>query len=368
MRRRSRRPVTRRGCVTCSRRRNCGRRDGPTGSTPGSTGTARPPTSSSSRLAPQGPPGTSGIAFAIETAGATAAVADAWREALGAAEHRLVVRPVGDDTVPWFHIAHASPDHRDGLKLWAMEYHADFLAAWHPTRTAARGITRAEVLERYAAVQSRTGLAPARRRDRRDARVHAGRARVLRTARAAPSRPTTRDAGASRIVSRRRHHVRHRRRHGRTPWRAGTRLPPAPPRRPRDDHARPNHHQRRRHADGVEVQIMPHASCLMPMRSETDSDALRPALLLPAGARGGRSQSGRRATAGSTRAARRASTGRSALVTMTAVAAKRDHVRLRCEQRTAGPDGAAEEERASRPTACRDGEHEAFAHDEADHA
>ena len=100
----------------------------------------------------QGPAGASGIAFAVETAAATASVADAWREALGAAEHRLVVRPLGDDTVPWFHIAHASPDHRDGLKLWAMEYHADFLAAWHPTRTPSRGIMRAEVLDRYAAV------------------------------------------------------------------------------------------------------------------------------------------------------------------------------------------------------------------------
>jgi hypothetical protein len=102
----------------------------------------------------QGPPGTSGIAMAIETAGATAAVAEAWRETLGAAEHRLVVRPIGEDAVPWFHIAHASPDQRDGLKLWSMEYDADFLAAWHPTRTAARGISRAEVLERYAVVSS----------------------------------------------------------------------------------------------------------------------------------------------------------------------------------------------------------------------
>jgi hypothetical protein len=100
----------------------------------------------------QGPPGGSGIAFAIEAAGTTTAVAAAWREALGAAEHRLVVRPVGDDTVPWFHIAHATPDTRDGLKLWAMEYHADFLAAWHPTRTTARGITRTDVLDRYAVV------------------------------------------------------------------------------------------------------------------------------------------------------------------------------------------------------------------------
>ena len=100
----------------------------------------------------QGPPGTSGVAFAVETPGATVAIAQAWHEALGEATHRLVVRPLGDESVPWFHIAHAVPDQREGLKLWSMEYAADFLAAWHAERTPARGITRADILERYAAV------------------------------------------------------------------------------------------------------------------------------------------------------------------------------------------------------------------------
>ena len=100
----------------------------------------------------EGPPGASGIAFAIEEPGATAAVADRLKASLGEAEHRLAVRPAGDDTVPWFHLAHAVPDRRAGLKLWTMEYHADFLAGWHGTVTPGRGITRAEVLERYATV------------------------------------------------------------------------------------------------------------------------------------------------------------------------------------------------------------------------
>ena len=107
----------------------------------------------------QGPSGASGVAFAIETPGATAAVADAWHESLGDAEHRLVVRPIGDDAVPWFHIAHARPDQRDLLKLWSMEYHADFLASWHAGHTSGRGITRTDVLGRYAAV-SRGPAAP----------------------------------------------------------------------------------------------------------------------------------------------------------------------------------------------------------------
>lgn len=100
----------------------------------------------------QGPAGASGLAFAVEEAGATPAIAEAWRASVGDAEHRVVVRPLGEETVPWFHIAHARPDHRELLKLWAMEYHADFLVSWYPERTPARGTSRADVLERYAAV------------------------------------------------------------------------------------------------------------------------------------------------------------------------------------------------------------------------
>jgi hypothetical protein len=111
----------------------------------------------------QGPVGASGLALAIETPGATAAVAEAWRATLGAAETRVVVRPApatadadvalgAPDSAPWFHIAHAVPDRREQLHLWSMEYHADFLAAWQSAATEARGITRREVLERYARV------------------------------------------------------------------------------------------------------------------------------------------------------------------------------------------------------------------------
>ncbi len=109
----------------------------------------------------QGDVGASGLAFAVETPGASAVLASEWRAALGEAEHRVVVRPMaagdtpdaaGPDSAPWFQIAHAVPDRRDGLHLWAMEYHADFLAAWHAGATDARGITRREVLERYATV------------------------------------------------------------------------------------------------------------------------------------------------------------------------------------------------------------------------
>ena len=111
----------------------------------------------------QGPDGNSGLAFGLETPAATAAIADIWRQALGDAEARLVVRPPttdvdgaavvdGPQSAPWFHIAHAVPDRRDRLHLWSMEYHADFLSAWHGALTESRGITRGEVLERYARI------------------------------------------------------------------------------------------------------------------------------------------------------------------------------------------------------------------------
>jgi hypothetical protein len=111
----------------------------------------------------QGPIGSSGLAFAVETPGATASVAEAWREALGEAQTRVVVRPIvpaegeaaspaGPESAPWFHIAHAVPDRREQLHLWSMEYHADFLAAWHGTATEGRGITRRDVLARYVRV------------------------------------------------------------------------------------------------------------------------------------------------------------------------------------------------------------------------
>ncbi|HTV00090.1 MAG TPA: DUF5829 family protein [Luteitalea sp.] len=113
----------------------------------------------------QGPVGNSGLAFGVETPAATAGIAAVWRVALGDAEARLVVRPPatgdagaadgpvdGPASAPWFHIAHAVPDRREQLHLWSMEYHADFLAAWHGEITEARGITRDEVLTRYARV------------------------------------------------------------------------------------------------------------------------------------------------------------------------------------------------------------------------
>lgn len=99
---------------------------------------------------PQGPAGYTGLAFAIAR-GHTSAIADAWSGRLGATRTTLVERPADGGGVPWFHLACAEPDRRDGVHLWSMEYHPDFLAAWHPNLTSARSTSEADVLDRYAA-------------------------------------------------------------------------------------------------------------------------------------------------------------------------------------------------------------------------
>jgi hypothetical protein len=100
---------------------------------------------------PQGPAGYTGLALALRRVGDTTAVEAAWRNTLGATRTALVDRPTSDGGVPWFHLACADPDRRDGLHLWSMEYHPQFLHRWHPDLTAARGIDPADVLDRYAA-------------------------------------------------------------------------------------------------------------------------------------------------------------------------------------------------------------------------
>lgn len=99
----------------------------------------------------QGPEGSTGMAFAVRERGDTAALAAAWRETLGAARTALVDRPTPEGGVPWFHLASAEPDRRDGLHVWSMEYDPRFLAEWQPSLTPARGINPGDVLDRYAA-------------------------------------------------------------------------------------------------------------------------------------------------------------------------------------------------------------------------
>lgn len=97
----------------------------------------------------QGPVGTSGIAFGVDGAGESAAVKATWATSLGGAETQPVTRKTETAEPVWFHMTFAKMEW--GLRVWLMEYDQGFLARWYPDLTAARGITRPEVLDRYVA-------------------------------------------------------------------------------------------------------------------------------------------------------------------------------------------------------------------------
>ncbi len=98
----------------------------------------------------QGPVGASGVAFGVEGAGESGAVKAAWTEALGGADSGLITRKTETGEAPWFEMTSAKTA-PGALRVWLMEYHADFLARFYPDLTPARGISRAEVLDRYVA-------------------------------------------------------------------------------------------------------------------------------------------------------------------------------------------------------------------------
>jgi len=98
----------------------------------------------------QGPQGAGGMAFSVDGAGESGAIKAAWTESLGAAETSPVTRRTETGEPTWFHITSARGV-PSGLRLWLMEYDKGFLAGWYPELTPARGITRAEVLDRYVA-------------------------------------------------------------------------------------------------------------------------------------------------------------------------------------------------------------------------
>jgi hypothetical protein len=104
----------------------------------------------------QGPEGSSGIAFGVETPGASAAVEALWAKDAGGADHGPVTRKTETDEAPWFDMTFpksggAAPARGMPFRLWLMEYDRAFLARWYPDLTPARGITRADVLDRYVA-------------------------------------------------------------------------------------------------------------------------------------------------------------------------------------------------------------------------
>jgi len=98
----------------------------------------------------QGPEGACGIALGVDAPGGSALVKALWAASFGGADTGLVTRKTEEAEQPWFEMTYAKAP-PGTLRLWLMEYHRDFLARWYPDLTPARGVTRAEVLDRYVA-------------------------------------------------------------------------------------------------------------------------------------------------------------------------------------------------------------------------
>jgi len=97
----------------------------------------------------QGQQGASGLALGVEESGASAGVRRHWQETLGAAGGGPVTRKTENDEPPWFEMTFSREI--PGLRVFLMEYHAEFLVRWYGELTKARSITRADVLDRYVA-------------------------------------------------------------------------------------------------------------------------------------------------------------------------------------------------------------------------
>jgi Family of unknown function (DUF5829) len=98
--------------------------------------------------------GASGIAFGIEAAGASLRLKPRLAAALETPVGvRPITRRVGDRDLDWFYLTTAEDKQPSPLlQTWVMEYRDSFLNDWYgELKPATRGISRAEILERYTA-------------------------------------------------------------------------------------------------------------------------------------------------------------------------------------------------------------------------
>jgi Family of unknown function (DUF5829) len=97
--------------------------------------------------------GASGIAFGVEAMGASLRLKPRLETALAMpAAVRPITRRVGDRDIEWFYMTTADGTQPSLLQTWVMEYRDSFLHDWYgELKPATRGITRAEILERYTA-------------------------------------------------------------------------------------------------------------------------------------------------------------------------------------------------------------------------
>jgi hypothetical protein len=99
--------------------------------------------------------GDSGMAFGDDVLGG--------KSLIEGAKPMLVTREWNGTPIPWFFMTTPSWESggEAGFVTWFMQYHADFLAKWHPeARPSAAPTSRASVLERYKAVLPATPSQP----------------------------------------------------------------------------------------------------------------------------------------------------------------------------------------------------------------
>lgn len=98
--------------------------------------------------------GATGIASGLEARGGSDTLMQRLETVLNVKPVKATItRKVGDKDVPWFYQVGANfADRRAMLATWTMEYHEEFLNNWYAELSpTSRGITRAEILERYTA-------------------------------------------------------------------------------------------------------------------------------------------------------------------------------------------------------------------------
>jgi hypothetical protein len=98
------------------------------------------------------PQGSTGLAFGFERVGGAASAGEALAAAGIGASVSPITREFEGAQVPWFQMLGIQGAPSAPLSLFALEYDTHFLRSWYPTlEPAAGGISRREVLERYAA-------------------------------------------------------------------------------------------------------------------------------------------------------------------------------------------------------------------------
>ncbi len=101
--------------------------------------------------------GDSGVAFGVDNAGNVQHL----QAVLGSDPPALITRQLGDRQVPWFHMLTPKDfPFQSGISTWIMEYHPRFLAEWHPEAGGGEGVTRRQILSRYAATLQSSAKPP----------------------------------------------------------------------------------------------------------------------------------------------------------------------------------------------------------------